>query len=67
MLIRVPMKSDNLCLYGEGYPFQEKIVYSRKISLNSTINLNYKETSLDFIAGERKKSSEMLFIRTIMI
>jgi hypothetical protein len=42
--------------HGEGHPVMRENRYHVKFSLNSTkIILNYKETSPEFIAGERKK------------
>jgi hypothetical protein len=55
-MLRVPLKLENICLYGESHPLWEKKLYiPAKISLNSTNNLNYKETLLELIDGEKKK------------
>jgi hypothetical protein len=41
-----------------GSPIVGKTTIHAKLSLNSTNNLNYKETSPEFRAGQRKKKNK---------
>jgi hypothetical protein len=55
MLIRVSLKMENICLIGEGHPLYEKQIFTQNSVSIEKNNLNYKGTSPEFIAGDRKK------------